>query len=89
MTLSIFLGKQTRKSNPYEVHTATLALTPSRPLQRIDGALFDYKLLNRYNVVAGYVMLFAQIIFVINCFFALFIRLKWGNINKSLRDYFK
>jgi heme/copper-type cytochrome/quinol oxidase subunit 1 len=60
-----------------------------RPQQRIDGALFDYKLLNKYNIVSGFVLFFAQIIFVINCLFALFIRPKRQNINKSLRDYFK
>ncbi len=48
----------------------------SRFQQRIDGVLFDYKLLNNYNIVAGFALFFAQIIFVINCLFALFIRPK-------------
>ena len=47
------------------------------PLQpNIDGSLFDYKLLNKFNRVASYFLLFAQIIFVINCLFALFFRHK-------------
>ena len=46
----------------------------SRPQQRIDGSLFDYKLLNNYNIVAGFALFFAQIVFVINCLFALLIR---------------
>jgi heme/copper-type cytochrome/quinol oxidase subunit 1 len=42
--------------------------------QRIDGAFFDYKLLNNYNLIAGFTLLFAQVIFVINCLFALIMR---------------
>jgi heme/copper-type cytochrome/quinol oxidase subunit 1 len=44
--------------------------------QRADGALFDYELLKRFNYIAGFLLLFAQIIFVINCLFALFSRQK-------------
>lgn len=44
--------------------------------QRTDGTLFDYKLLNRFNFIAGFLLLFAQITFVINCLFALFNRQK-------------
>jgi cytochrome c oxidase subunit I len=44
--------------------------------QRIDGVLFDYKLLNRFNYIAGFLLFFAQIIFVINCLFTLFTRQK-------------
>jgi heme/copper-type cytochrome/quinol oxidase subunit 1 len=48
----------------------------SRLQLRIDGSLFDYKLLIRYNRSAGFFLLFAQLIFIINCLFALFIRPK-------------
>jgi heme/copper-type cytochrome/quinol oxidase subunit 1 len=48
----------------------------ARPQLNNDGAFFDYKLLNKYNVVAGYFLLFAQIIFVINCLYALYVRQK-------------
>lgn len=48
----------------------------SRPKINIDGSLFDYQLLNKYNFIAGFLLLFAQFIFVLNCLFALFSRQK-------------
>ena len=48
----------------------------ARPRLSIDGALFDYELLNKYNFIAGFLLLFAQFIFVINCLRSLFRRQK-------------
>jgi heme/copper-type cytochrome/quinol oxidase subunit 1 len=39
--------------------------------ENVNEVLFDYKLLKRYLASSGFVLLFAQIIFVINCLFAL------------------
>jgi hypothetical protein len=41
-----------------------------------EGSLFDYKLLNKFNTVAGFLLLFAQVLFVINCLNALFAQRK-------------
>jgi heme/copper-type cytochrome/quinol oxidase subunit 1 len=38
----------------------------------IGGSFFDYSLRSKSNVAAGYLLLFAQVIFVINCLSALF-----------------
>jgi cytochrome c oxidase subunit I len=56
--------------------TASGFFNAHRLQQRTDGAIFDYELLNRFNYIAGYLLFFAQIIFVINCLFALITRQK-------------